>query len=237
MDMNLRKYVLIGMSIMVLSACNSTTGPKRDPEFAASLPPVVPEPVQANGTIYQPGNNLFLFEDLRARRVGDVLTIRLVESTAGSKSANTSSERSQATDVANPTLFGTTPQFDVPNIAPLANTSDLTLQQSLQSDHEFDGGGQSSQSNTLEGDITVTVAAVLPNGNLVIRGEKRINLNQGNEYVKISGMVRPADIVNNTVLSTRVADATIIYSGDGSIADANKLGWLARFFISAIFPF
>lgn len=235
--MNLARIVCVALATLALGACNSTTGPKRDPEFAASLPPVVPEPVQANGTIYQPGNNLFLFEDLRARRVGDLLTIRLVESTSGSKSANTTSERSQNTDVANPTLFGTTPEFDVPDIAPLSNTSDLTLQQNLQSEHDFEGGGESSQSNTLEGDITVTVAAVLPNGNLVVRGEKRINLNQGNEYVKISGIVRPADIINNTVLSTRVADPTIIYAGDGSIADANKLGWLARFFISAIFPF
>lgn len=231
-----QKLFVAALAAVALSACNST-GPKRDPEFAATLPPVVPEPQQINGAIYQSGNELYLFEDIRARRVGDILTIRLVEATRGSKSAETTSERSQNTNVQNPTLFGTSPEFNVPNFLPLADTNNLTLEQNLQSEHSFDGSGDSSQSSTLSGDITVTVAAVLPNGNLMVRGEKRINLNQGNEYVRISGIVRPADIVNNTVLSTRIADATIIYSGDGQIADANKLGWLARFFISAIFPF
>jgi flagellar L-ring protein precursor FlgH len=231
-----QRISVVALAAVVLSACQST-GPKRDPEFAATLPPVVPEPQQTNGAIYQSGNELFLFEDIRARQVGDVLTIRLVEATRGSKSAATTSERSQSTNVQNPTVFGTTPEFNAPSFLPLAETNNLTLEQNLESEHSFDGSGDSSQSNSLTGDITVTVAAVLPNGNLMVRGEKRINLNQGNEYVRISGMVRPADIVNNTVLSTRVADATIIYSGDGQIADANKIGWLARFFIGAIFPF
>ena len=78
---------------------------------------------------------------------------------------------------------------------------------------------------------------MLPNGNLLVRGEKRLNLNQGNEYIKISGMVRPVDIgTDNSVLSTKIADATIVYSGDGANADSNKVGWLGRFFMSAAFP-
>ena len=84
----------------------------------------------------------------------------------------------------------------------------------------------------------VTVIEVLPNGYLMVRGEKRIGINQGNEYIKLSGIVRPADIDStNTVLSTKMADPTIVYVGEGAIADANKIGWLARFFISALFPF
>ena len=90
----------------------------------------------------------------------------------------------------------------------------------------------------MNGSITVTVADVLPNGNLVIRGEKRLNLNQGNEYIKISGMVRAVDVASdNSVLSTKIADATIVYSGDGANADSSKVGWLGRFFMSAAFPF
>ena len=81
-------------------------------------------------------------------------------------------------------------------------------------------------------------SVLLEDGNLFVRGEKRLNLNQGNEYVKISGIVRPVDIASdNSVPSTKIADATIIYNGDGAGADANKLGWIARFFISAVFPF
>jgi flagellar L-ring protein FlgH len=84
----------------------------------------------------------------------------------------------------------------------------------------------------------VTVADVLPNGNLVVRGEKWLTLNQGDEYIQISGIVRPIDIrTDNTVLSGLVADARITYSGKGMVADSNKMGWLSRFFASAIWPF
>ena len=121
---------------------------------------------------------------------------------------------------------------------PLASTEDNNLSTNLSSSNTFSGESDSAQSNSLNGDITVTVADVFPNGNLYVRGEKRLNLNQGNEYIKISGIVRPVDIgSDNTVSSTKVADATIIYNGDGAGADANKLGWIARFFISAVFPF
>jgi flagellar L-ring protein precursor FlgH len=108
----------------------------------------------------------------------------------------------------------------------------------MESANEFKGNGDSAQSNLLEGDITVTVIDVLPNGYLMVRGEKRIGINQGNEYIKVSGIVRPADIdSNNTVLSTRLADPTLVYVGDGPIASANVMGWLAKFFISALMPF
>ena len=79
---------------------------------------------------------------------------------------------------------------------------------------------------------------VLANGYLVVRGEKRIGINQGNEYIRLSGIVRPIDIdEDNTVLSTRLADPTIVYVGDGAVAESNAMGWLARFFISSLFPF
>ena len=97
---------------------------------------------------------------------------------------------------------------------------------------------QTIQSNLLEGDITVTVVEVLPNGYLMVRGEKRIGINQGNEYIRLSGIVRPIDIDStNTILSTRLADPTIIYVGDGVLADSNEMGWLSRFFVSGLFPF
>ncbi len=84
----------------------------------------------------------------------------------------------------------------------------------------------------------MTVVELLANGYLVVRGEKRIGINQGNEYVKVSGIVRPADIDStNTVLSTKMADPTFVYVGDGAVADSNAMGWLAKFFVSALFPF
>jgi flagellar L-ring protein precursor FlgH len=109
---------------------------------------------------------------------------------------------------------------------------------SLQSANDFSGKADSEQSNKLRGSITVTVAQVLPNGNLIVQGEKWIAINQGDEYVRLRGIVRPVDIkADNTVVSTQVADAQIIYRGKGAPADSNAMGWLARCFLSPIWPF
>lgn len=225
--------------ISVLSACNST--PRRDPEYAVSLPAahLSPDSAQAaTGAIFQRGHELAFFEDVKARRIGDILTIQLNESHDASKTADTDLARKHASSVTNPTILGTTPQFNLPGVLPLANTTGNSLETSLAAEHDFEGASDSKLSNSLQGNLTVTVADVFPNGNLLVRGEKRLNLNQGNEYIKISGIVRPIDIASdNTVPSTKVADATIIYNGDGAVADSNRAGWLTRFFMSAVSPF
>ena len=232
-------YLLTIAVVTVLGGCNSM--PRRDPGFAASYPDAVVDPMYAqkgSSAIFQRGYDIALFEDVKARRIGDILTMRLSEANTAQKSSGTTITRDQTSTITNPTILGTTPQFDLPGALPLANTQDNTLASSLSAEHDFAGDADSALSNTLTGDITVTVADVLPNGHFVVRGEKRLNLNQGNEYIKISGIVRPIDIAtDNSVLSTRVADATIIYNGDGATADANRVGWLSRFFISAVFPF
>ncbi|MGR8919821.1 MAG: flagellar basal body L-ring protein FlgH [Gammaproteobacteria bacterium] len=238
LNTTLRSCVLLAV-LVPLVGCN--TAPRRDPEFAVSLPAAHPGPQHqqsANGSIFQYGHDLAFFEDIKARRIGDILTVRLTENHNASKTADTEIDRTQSSTIENPTILGTTPQFDVPGVLPLADTTDLTLQSSLSSDHAFEGEADSQLSNSLSGNITVTVADVLPNGNLLVRGEKRLNLNQGNEYIKIAGIVRPVDIAaDNTVPSTKIADATIIYNGDGATADANRPGWLTRFFLSAASPF
>ena len=223
--------------LTVLGGCNTT--PSRDPEFAAVRPRPVEPPASSGGGVYQAGHSLVLFEDLRARRVGDILTIALNERTAASKSADTEFDKSTSTTITNPTVLGSPVLFGVPGALPLASTSDNTLESSLSSSNEFEGGGQSSQSNSLTGDITVTVAEVLPNGDLFVQGEKILTLTEGHEHIRISGTVRQVDISpDNTVTSTRVANARIIYAGEGGgVADSNIAGWLARFFVSAFFPF
>ncbi len=222
--------------VVALAGCNSA--PVRDPAFA-SVRPRPPHPAEPTpGAIYRSGYALDLFRDLRARRVGDILTVRLVERTDAKKSADTKVTKANTTSVTNPTVLGSTVGFDTPGWLPLASHRGNNLAASLQSSHDFAGKGESNQSNSLSGDISVTVAEVLPNGDLVVRGEKQLTLNNGHEYVRLSGVVRPADIdADNSVASTRVADARIVYTGDGQGADANIMGWLARFFISAIFPF
>ncbi|MGH8598642.1 MAG: flagellar basal body L-ring protein FlgH [Gammaproteobacteria bacterium] len=222
-----------------LTACNSM--PRRDPAFAPSFPApleVTQQQQASSGSIYQAGYDVVLFEDARARRVGDILTIRLVESTNATKASSNDISKTQSATIDNPTILGASPQFGLPGILPLDVTENNTFETNLGSEHAFNGESATAQRNSLSGDITVTIADVLPNGNLLVRGEKRLNLNAGNEYVKISGLVRPLDIqANNTVLSTKVADATIVYNGDGAEADASKIGWLARFFVSALLPF
>ncbi len=235
--MKTRLTILLSILVTILvTGCN--TPPKRDPDYAPVRPMVPPPAPEGSGSIYQTGYSNFWFENIRARRVGDMLTVKLVEQTDATKKAETAVDKTNNTSITNPTILGTTPQFDVSGKLPLATNSDLNLGMNMQSTHAFEGEGDSSQSNKLTGDITVTVIEVLSNGYLSVRGEKRIGINQGNEYIKLSGIVRPSDIDStNTVESTRLADPTIIYVGDGPVADSNVMGWLAKFFVSAIMPF
>ena len=227
---------LMILAAIALSGCNTT--PKRDPMFAPVRPVYIKPEVVNNGAIYQAGQERTWFEDMRARRVGDLITVKLVEKTEGSKENSTEIKKTQDLSIANPTILGSTPQFNVPGIVPLASNNGNTLATTLGSTSSFKGEGDADQSNELSGSVTVTVIEVLPNGYLVVRGEKRIGINQGNEYVKLSGIVRPADIDStNTVESTKIGDATILYVGDGPVADSSVVGWLAKFFISAVMPF
>lgn len=234
---SLKLKTLLACLGLLLGGCITNT-PKPDPAYAPTRPHMAPPPESRNGAIYQAGYAVSLFEDQRARRVGDLLTIQLVENTTASKEAKTNTKRENTTTTTNPTLLGSTPQFNVPGIVPLASNKNNTLANSLSSNNDFKGSGDSSQKNSLSGSITVTVSEVLSNGHLLVRGEKLLTLNQGDEYVRIAGIVRPADIrPDNSVLSTQVGDAQISYAGKGQVADANAAGWLARFFLSALWPF
>jgi len=216
------------LAALLLTAC-AGKAPRDDQR---SYEPVMPEePAEServSGSIFQPAYGGSLVEDRRARRVGDILTIRLVEQTAASKNASTNTSRDSNTTITPPTIFG---RGVTHNGTPILETE-------MGSSRSFDGEGGSSQSNSLEGEITVTVARRLPNGNLMVQGEKWLTLNQGEEMVRIAGIIRPQDISSdNSVPSNRVADARITYSGKGLLADANSPGWLTRFFQSPLSPF
>ncbi|NNL99391.1 MAG: hypothetical protein HKO62_01485, partial [Gammaproteobacteria bacterium] len=161
MKSRVARILIASATAMLLAACN--TAPKRDAMYAATYPAALPQPVQqGNGAIYQVGYDLTLYEDVRARRIGDILTVRLVESTNATKNASTTLERDNSTSVTNPTILGTSPQFGVPGALPLANTATNSLETSLSSSNNFDGSSDAAQSNSLSGDISVTVADVLP---------------------------------------------------------------------------
>jgi len=229
--------ILTLVSLLILTGCMSSTA-KRDPAYAAVRPAATEQQEKNDGAIFDARTNISLFEDYRARRVGDILTVRLEEETTAEKESETTVIKNNRNEIVNPTVFGTTPQFDLPSQLPLANTKDNNLAFSVGSNHNFIGAGDSDLSNTLEGDISVSVVEVLPNGNMVVRGEKVMTINQGNEYIRISGMISPRDIdANNSISSKRIADVQIAYVGDGPVNDANVMGWLGRFFISALMPF
>ncbi len=220
------------MVAVLLAGCHSSA-PKRDPEYAAVPPMAIPTPPQGNGAIYQAGFERSWFENVRARRVGDILLVKLVEDTEAKQTNDGSVNRTNDTTITSPTLFGQGLSFSLPG-----QSGSYDLSQSLKSSTSFAGDGENTQNNEFNGSMTVMVTEVLQNGYMRVRGEKRIGMTGGNEYIKVSGIVRPEDIqLDNTIDSTRIADATLIYVGDGQVSKASQMGWLAKFFISAIWPF
>lgn len=184
-----------------------------------------PPPARPDGSIYQAGlGSGLLFEDRRPRSVGDVLTVMVNEQVSASKSSQSSADRSGSASL-------------TPTAVPkgLEDLSDYGFD--IAGENDFEGGGGSQAENTFTGTITVTVLEVLANGNLRVRGEKQIVINQGTEFIRFSGVVDPLEISDtNTVPSTQVADARIEYVGDGYINEAQHMGWLQRIFLN-ISPF
>ncbi len=201
-------------------------GKKQPPvDFSATMPAPPPmAPAPANGSIYQASDGYAaLYEGWRARRVGDPLTIVLVERTIASKSASSKLDSGGGASLTPPTTGALN----------LFNQTDATIS----GKRNFTGTGSADQSNTLSGEVSVTVSEVFPNGTMLVKGQKRVTLNRGDEFVQIRGIVRMADIdAYNRVASTRVADAQIAYTGKGDVARASRQGWFSRFF-SVISPF
>lgn len=217
----------VPLLVALLGGCSIIPPQRGDSEFRPAYPPTPPSQSRVNGAIYQSGYGLMLFEDLTAKRVGDILTVVLTEQTDAKKSATTSTDRDTQIEMPNPVLFGRVPEIGGRDI----------FNNEVESATQFDGEGDSAQSNQLAGTISVTVVDVLANGNLVIQGEKWIGINQGEEYIRLRGMVRPVDVrADNSVLSTQIANAEILYGGTGAVADTNRPGWLTRFFSSIIWP-
>ena len=221
------RLVVVALGLVALAGCGMVPHkpPKQDPVVPRVLPPPIP---RTEGAIYQTGQQMELFADLKAHRVGDIVTILLQETTSASKSAVTKTTKTTSVNNTGPTIFGRTPTVHGVPVGTVA----------MSGADSFDGEGQSSQGNSLLGSLTVTVMEVQPNGNLVVQGDKTLRLNQGDEFVHVSGIIRPADISSvNSVSSAKVADAHISYSGKGVINASNSMGWLARFFNSVFSPF
>ena len=211
--------------VLGLGGCQSAHPPKDDDGMSWAAEPV---PKPSNGSIYQAGREVALFENPIAHHVGDIVTIVLNEQTAAQKSSSTNTNKNTSVALPGMTLLGKA--LTIHGVPILSNNiADTT---------KFAGEGDSAQSNSLQGFITVTVQKVLPNGNLYVKGEKWIGINQGSEYVRVTGVIRPIDLSSeNSIPSSQVANAKIAYGGKGALADANAQGWLSRFFNSPWTPF
>jgi len=210
--------------LLALSGCISLPAPA----------PIVQQPMSsratqrglppANGAIFQAGTHYQpLFQDRRARQVGDTLVILLNENTNASKKSNSSANKNGGVNFAvPPAIFG----------VPITKNVDL----GASSSNDFSGKGEAASNNNFSGTITVSVIEVLPNNYLVVSGEKQLAMTQGTEYIRFSGVVRPETVINNTVSSIQVADARIEYKANGYIDEAQTMGWLSRFFLT-ILPF
>lgn len=237
---------------LALSGCASVVGDVRPFEplvsvaesnaaVMAAYEPPMPMPAssvapagQANiGSIYASAgssNNigLRLFQDNKARNVGDLLTIVLIERTSSTSRAKTAVTKDSGFSLGAPVLAG----------VPVTYNGQSILQAEVEAGRDFKGAGDSTQSNRLDGEVTVTVVRELGNGNLLVSGQKQMRLNQGDEMVQVQGIVRTADIgPDNRITSDRVGNAQIVYGGRGTLARSNAMGWLGRFFNSAAFPY
>lgn len=217
-----------GLVLAALAGCSST--PSTSVQQPMSMRPVYrePEAMAANGSIFQGAGGRSVFEDRRARYVGDTLTVNIVERNTASTKSNTKTARDSAMSAG----LGANGYNGLPG---KGIVSGIGL--GLQSSNEFDGSGESKADNTFTSTMTATVIEVLPNGNLLVSGEKQVAINQGKEFIRFSGVVNPNNITTaNAVNSSQVADARIEYKGSGYLNENQEPGWLARFFLN-VMPF
>jgi flagellar L-ring protein precursor FlgH len=219
-------FVLAIASLLVGGCATLQEDGGRD--FEPSWPDDAERPKALPGAIFAQGTDVTLWNNVTARNVGDTLTIRLAESTEAEKSSTTTASKSSSAELTGPTVAG----------RPVTVNGVPVLEMGMDNKTDFAGNGAATQSNKLDGFITVTVFKRLSNGNLMVRGQKWVGINSGREFVRMQGIVRPSDIApDNSVLSWRVADAYISYGGQGTVANASKPGWLFRFFNSPKTPF
>ena len=228
---NVQRIIGLILPVALIQACTSVPLEDDvfpdDPEFAPVSSSSLQPPPSINGSVYMPQFSLSLYTDAQANRVGDIITVVFDEQYNSSKSAATTSQK-DSTNQSTPTnILNTVPGW-----------KNLGLDIDLNHTRSFNGSGNADRSNSLSGTISVTVADILPNGVLQIRGEKWMALSEGDEFIRISGLIRPQDITpENTVMSSKVADARINFGGRGNLNNATKQGWFDRMTNSPWWPF
>ena len=220
MLLNKKFYCLL--TSLFLASCSTQLEERASADFEPIIP-IASKKMNKDkyGSIYSNSQKGLFATDRRASKVGDILTVSLSENFSASKSQSAKSGKT------------TGMKFDFPNIVTAGADTGLF---DSQSDRFFDGSGSAGQNNSLKGELSVTVTKVFDNGNMEILGQKKLTLNNGDEYIRLLGVIRPEDINNqNTVQSSRIANAKISYTGAGDIADPSKKGWFSKL-IDAVQP-
>jgi flagellar L-ring protein precursor FlgH len=229
--MKLFKATMTCLAVLFLSGCEALDppAPGKNTDYAPTYP-TTPDPKElrkVSGAIYSDETVVPLFETDRARHAGDIVTIILVENTNAQQNMSSTQKKNEKEQSTNPTFFG----------QPISIGNGYNLDLDMKNERTFTGQGQSIQTNKLIGTISVTVAKVLANGNMIIQGEKWIRINQSREFVQLSGLIRPRDIgADNTINSDKVANARISYGGVGQVNNANAQGWFSRILWSTFAP-
>lgn len=220
----MNKIVPSALVLLVLAACQ-TVPPTNIHQPMTTRPAVRPDIAPANGSIYQAALSRPLFEDRKARFVGDIVTVKITENTSASVNSSVKNERSSSVKASVDTLTG------------LPGKGLLGLGLDASNTNNLNGKGEGAAKNVFTGTMTATVIEVLPNGNLLISGEKQLAIGHQTEYVRVSGVVNPSTMdAANTVDSSKIADARIEYKSAGYMSEAQMMGWMARFFLSVL-PF
>lgn len=212
----------LGLLFLALTACSEVVEERASEDYAPvyDMPEEIDPSAMPSGAIYSSAQVGLFATDRRAARVGDILTVAFTESFSATKSQNAASAKTSSTNLTLPLL---------------ASGASGGLETG--GDQSFTGSGSAAQSNSLTGQVSVHVVRVLPGGNLEILGQKRLTLNNGDEYIRVQGIVRPEDISSdNVVQSDRIANADIKYIGAGELADTGKQGWFGRT-LTAVNPF
>ena len=228
---NLLSTLSITLLIAVTTGCSNTVELSKalpdDPDFAPIMPEAEEERIVPSGSLFKANYVNNIYSDSKAHRIGDIISVILSEKTQAKKNAKTELKKEN--------------EFELGAVSGLGGqavtVNGKALQFGLEQDSAFKGDSKADQGNSLSGNISVHVLRVLPNGNLMIRGEKWLTLNNGDEYIRLTGVIRSKDInSNNTILSSKVANARIQYAGTGTFADVNEQGWLTKFFSSSWWP-
>jgi flagellar L-ring protein precursor FlgH len=236
LKLTLKKIGFLSFFLISLSACESLLPIEPDdPSFAPVIAPTLTRPKPEEGSLFVANYGMSLFGNTNSHRIGDIITIVLDERTVSSKSSAVGIDKESEISLLENglgTIFGK----DLTKKIPLFG--EITLPTNVDQSRAFSGDASADQSNRLQGNISVTITDVMPNGNLLVKGEKWMTLNRGDEYIRISGMLRPADVtLSNTISSTKLANARIAYSGTGDLASSQEMGWLSKFFNSPYWPF